>query len=121
MIVVLYLVLSDILDDRCVARRTQVRWKGCFTFTYFYWDFPGLLQVGLFLVAVHVIFPFGFAFGKEQGISSKKVTKVQKDFIHTGRQRKNATEDESNRPHMLQASLHKHRTAGKTKNQVKKY
>ena len=46
--IALYMVLSD----------TQVRWKGCFTFTYFYWDFSGLLQVGLFLVAVHVIFPF---------------------------------------------------------------
>jgi len=66
-------------------------------------------------------FPSFFVFGKERGISSKKVTKVQKDFIHISRQRKNATEDESNRPHMLQASLQKHRTAGKTKNQVKKY
>ena len=66
-------------------------------------------------------FPSFFVFGKERGISSKKVTKARKDFIHTGRQTKNATEDESNRPHMLQASLHKHRTAGKTKNQVKKY
>ena len=61
---VLYMVLSDILDDRCVARRTQVRRKGCFTFTYFYWDFSGLLQVGLFLVAVHVIFPSFLYLGK---------------------------------------------------------
>ena len=121
LLMVLYMVLSDTLADRSMARRQQVCWKGCFTFTYFYWDFSGLLQVGLFLVAVHVIFPFVFLFGKERGISSKKVTKARKDFIHISRQRKNATEDESNRPHMLQASLHKHRTAGKTKNLVKKY
>ena len=31
---VLYMVLSDTLADRCMARRQQVRWKGCFTFTY---------------------------------------------------------------------------------------
>ena len=89
--IALYMVLSD----------TQVRWKGCFTFTYFYWDFSGLLQVGLFLVAVHVIFPFVFCLWEGAGISSKKVPKVRKDFIHTGRQTKNATEDESNLPHML--------------------
>jgi hypothetical protein len=58
LLMVLYMVLSDILADRYMARRQQVRWKGCFTLTYFYWDFSGLLQVGLFLVAVHVIFPF---------------------------------------------------------------
>ena len=57
LLMVLYMVLSDILADRYRARRQQVRWKGCFTLTYFYWDFSGLLQVGLFLVAVHVIFP----------------------------------------------------------------
>ena len=58
LLMVLYMVLSDTLADRSMARRQQVRWKGCFTFTNFYWDFSGLLQVGLFLVAVHVIFPF---------------------------------------------------------------
>ena len=58
LLMVLYMVLSEILADRYMARRQQVRWKGCFTLTYFYWDFSGLLQVGLFLVAVHVIFPF---------------------------------------------------------------
>ena len=42
-----------------------------------------------------------FVFGKEQRISSKKMTKARKDFIHKSRQRKNATEDESNLPHML--------------------
>ena len=42
-----------------------------------------------------------FVFGKERGISSKKMTKARKDFIHKSRQRKNATEDESNLPHML--------------------
>ena len=31
---VLYMVLSDTLADRCMARRQQARWKGCFTFTY---------------------------------------------------------------------------------------
>ena len=96
LLMVLYMVLSDTLADRSMARRQQVRWKGCFTFTYFYWDFSGLLQVGLFLLAVHVIFPFAFCLGEGAGISSKKVPKVRKDFIHTGRQTKNATEDESN-------------------------
>ena len=55
----------------------------------------GLLQVGLFLVAVHVIFPFVFCLWEGASISSKKAPKVRKDFIHTGRQTKNATEDES--------------------------
>ena len=54
-----------------------------------------MLQVGLFLVAVHVIFPFVFCLWEGAGISSKKAPKVRKDFIHTGRQTKNATEDES--------------------------
>ena len=31
---VLYMVLSDTLADRCMARRQQARWKGCFTLTY---------------------------------------------------------------------------------------
>ena len=84
---VLYMVLSDTLADRCMARRQQVRWKGCFTFTYFYWDFSGLLQVGLFLVAVHVIFPFFFCLWEGARISSKKVPKVRKDFIHADKQR----------------------------------
>ena len=87
---VLYMVLSDTLADRCMARRQKVRWKGCFTL-----HISGLLQVGLFLVAVHVIFPFVFCLWEGAGISSKKVPKVRKDFIHTGRQTKNATEDES--------------------------
>ena len=125
---VLYMVLSDTLADRCMARRQQVRWKGCFTFTYLYWDFSGLLQVGLFLVAVHVIFPFVFCLWEGAGISSKKVPKVRKDFIHTGRQTKNATEDESNlQTHACklvftntrqQATMSDNR---KTKTQVKKY
>ena len=29
----LYMVLSDILAERCMPQTTQVRWKGCFTFT----------------------------------------------------------------------------------------
>ena len=67
LLMVLYMVLSDTLADRSMARRQQVRWKGCFTFTYFYWDFSGLLQVGLFLVAVHVIFPFVFCIWERAG------------------------------------------------------
>ena len=67
LLMVLYMVLSEILADRSMARRQQVRWKGCFTLTYFYWDFSGLLQVGLFLVAVHVIFPFVFCIWERAG------------------------------------------------------
>ena len=67
LLMVLYMVLSDTLADRSMARRQQVCWKGCFTFTYFYWDFSGLLQVGLFLVAVHVIFPFVFCIWERAG------------------------------------------------------
>jgi hypothetical protein len=70
-----------------------------------------------------------FVFGKERGISSKKMTKARKDFIHKSRKRKNATEDESNlQTHAckqmkttchtcLQASLHKHKTAGNNERQ----
>ena len=70
-----------------------------------------------------------FVVGKERGISSNKVPKVRKDFIHTGRQTKNATEDESNlQTHAckqmkatchtcLQASLHKHKAAGDNERQ----
>ena len=36
-----------------------------------------------------------FCLWEGAGISSKKAPKVRKDFIHTGRQTKNATEDES--------------------------
>ena len=87
LLMVLYMVLYDTLADRSMARRQQVCWKGCFTFTYFYWDFSGLLQVGLFLVAVHVIFPFFFCLWEGARISSKKVPKVRKDFIHADKQR----------------------------------
>ena len=75
---VLYMVLSDTLADRCMARRQQVRWKGCFTFTYLYWDFSGLLQVGLFLVAVHVIFPFVFVFGRERESQARRCRRCGK-------------------------------------------
>ena len=95
---VLYMVLSDTLADRCMARRQQVRWKGCFTLTYFYWDFSGLLQVGLFLVAVHVIFPFVLYLAKN-GETQEGGEGAEKDSMHTSRHRKNATEDDSNLPH----------------------
>ena len=97
-------------------------------FYNFYWDSSGLLQVGLFQVAVHVIFPFVFCIWEGAGISSKKVPKARKDFIHTNRHRKNATEDESNlQTHARklvftntrqQATMSDNR---KTKTQVKKY
>ena len=97
--------LHGVVWDRYMARRQQVRWKGCFTLTYFYWDFSGLLQVGLFLFIsgglCMLSFLSLFVFGKERRISSKKMTKARKDFIQKSRQRKNATEDESNLPHML--------------------
>ena len=55
---VLYMVLSDILAERRMARRTQVRWKGCFTFTGA--SLADFLAPSWFVsvVAVHVIFPF---------------------------------------------------------------
>ena len=101
--------VSDLLAGRCVARRTQARWKACFTLTYFHWDFSGLLQVGLFLVAAHVIFPFVFWYLGKSGLSqattwrghrrfhpSKKMPPKMKATCHT----------------CLQASLHKHEAAG---------
>ena len=78
--------------------------------------------------ACYLSFRF-LSFWEGAGISSKKVPKVRKDFIHTGRKRKNATEDESNlHTHAckqmkttchtcLQASLHKHKTAGNNERQ----
>ena len=79
LLMVLYMVLSHTLADRSMARRQQVCWKGCFTFTYFYWDISGLLQVGLFLVAVHVIFPFVFClFGRERESQARRCRRCGK-------------------------------------------
>ena len=64
LMMVLYMVLSDILAERCLARRTQACWKGCFTLTGASLADSGLLQVGVFPVAVHVICPLGWYLGK---------------------------------------------------------
>ena len=64
LMVVLYMVLPDILAERCLARRTQACWKGCFTLAGASLADSGLLQVGLFPVAVHVICPLGWYLGK---------------------------------------------------------
>ena len=129
LLMVLYMVLSDTLADRSMARRQQVCWKGCFTFK---------LLLGLLWLATSWFVSGGCAcylsircsyLGKERGISSKKMTKARKDFIHKSRKGKNATEDESNlQTHAckqmkttchtcLQASLHKHKTAGNNERQ----
>ena len=64
LMMVLYMVLSDVLAERRMARRTQACWKGCSTLAGASLADSGLLQVGLFPVAVHVICPLGWYLGK---------------------------------------------------------
>ena len=73
LMMVLYMVLSDILAERRMARRTQVRWKGCFTFTGASLADSGLLQSWFVsVVAVHVIFPFVLYLGKNWGTQARR-------------------------------------------------
>ena len=58
------------------------------------------MQVGLFLVAVHVIFPFVFGISERAGYLKQEGDEGT-ERLHPSRRRKNATEDESNPPHML--------------------
>ena len=94
---VLYMVLSDTLADRCMARRQQVRWKGCFTFTYLWLATSWFVSGGC---ACYLSFRF-LSLGGSEYLKQEGAEGAGKDFIHTGRQTKNATEDESNLPHML--------------------
>ena len=73
LMMVLYMVLSDILAERRMARRTQVRCKGCFTFTGASLADSGLLQSWFVsVVAVHVIFPFVLYLGKNGGTQARR-------------------------------------------------
>ena len=73
LMMVLYMVLSDILAERRMARRTQVRCKGCFIFAGASLADSGLLQSWFVsVVAVHVIFPFVFYLGKNGGTQARR-------------------------------------------------
>ena len=98
LMMVLYMVLSDILAERRMARRTQVRCKGCFTFTGASLADSGLRQVGLFLWWLCVLSFLSFFLGKN-GETQEGGEGAEKDSMHTSRHRKNATEDDSNLPH----------------------
>ena len=80
--------------------RAQARRRRCVTFTYFYWGFSGLLQVGLFLVAVHLIFPFVLGIWERAGYLKQEGDEGT-ERLHPSRRRKNATEEDSNLPRML--------------------
>ena len=73
LMMVLYMVLSDILAERRMARRTQVRCKWCFIFAGASLADSGLLQSWFVsVVAVHVIFPFVFYLGKNGGTQARR-------------------------------------------------
>ena len=73
LMMVLYMVLSDILAERRMARRTQVRCKGCFIFAGASLADSGLLQSWFVsVVAVHVIFPFVLYLGKNGGTQARR-------------------------------------------------
>ena len=100
LMMVLYMVLSDILAERRMARRTQVRWKGCFTFTGASLADSGLLQVGLFLWWLCMLSFLSFFIWERTGELKREGGEgAEKDSMHTSRHRKNATEDDSNLPH----------------------
>ena len=84
---VLYMVLSDILAERRMARRTQVRWKGCFTFTGASLADSGLRQVGLFLWWLCVLSFLSF-FGKERGNSRRWRRRGERQHAYEQTQKK---------------------------------
>ena len=59
-----------------------------------------MLQVGLFLVAVHVIFPFVFGIWEREGYLKQEGDEGT-ERLHPSRRRQNATEEDNNLPHML--------------------
>ena len=100
LMMVLYMVLSDILAERRMARRTQVRWKGCFTFIGASLADSGLRQNGLFLWWLCMLSFLSFCIWQRRGKLKREGGEgAEKDSMHTSRHRKNATEDDSNLPH----------------------
>ena len=108
---VLYMVLSDILAERRMARRTQVRCKGCFTFTGASLADSGLLQVGLFLWWLCMLSFLSFCIWQRTG-KLKKVAKARRKTAciraDTEKMPQKMTATCHTRP---QARLHKHKTA----------
>ena len=105
---VLYMVLSDTLADRSMARRQQVRWKGCFTFTYLWLATSWFVSGGC---ACYL--SFRFVLGKERGNSSEKVAKARRKTAciraDTEKMPQKMTATCHTRP---QASHHKYKAAG---------
>ena len=100
LMMVLYMVLSDILAERRMARRTQVRWKGCFTFIGASLADSGLRQNGLFLWWLCMLSFLSFCIWQRRGKLKREGGEgAEKDSMHTSRHRKKATEDDSNLPH----------------------
>ena len=100
LMMVLYMVLSDILAERRMARRTQVRCKGCFIFAGASLADSGLRQNGLFLWWLCMLSFLSFFIWERTGELKREGGEgAEKDSMHTSRQRKNATENDSNLPH----------------------
>ena len=114
LMMVLYMVLSDILAERRMARRTQVRCKGCFTFTGASLADSGLLQVGLFLWWLCMLSFLSFCIWERTGKLKREGGEgAEKDSMHTSRQRKKMPQKMTATCHTRpQASLHKYKAAG---------
>ena len=114
LMMVLYMVLTDILAERRMARRTQVRCKGCFTFTGASLADSGARQVGLFLWWLCMLSSLSFCIWERTGKLKREGGEgAEKDSMHTSRQRKKMPQKMTATCHTRpQASLHKYKAAG---------
>ena len=108
LLMVLYMVLSDTLADRSMARRQQVRLKGCFTFTYFWLATSWFVSGGC---ACYLSFRFLSLVGsgnlKQEGVKGAErlhpYKQTNKECHWRWKQPVNTClqADENNLPHML--------------------
>ena len=110
---VLYMVLSDTLADRCMARRQQVRWKGCFTFTYLWLATSWFVSGGC---ACYLSFRF-LSLGGSGNLKQEGAEGAER--LHPYRQTNKECHWRWKQPAntCLQASIHKHKTAGNNERQ----
>ena len=109
------MVLSDTLADRCMARRQQVRWKGCFTFTYLWLATSWFVSGGC---ACYLSFRF-FVSGRERESQARRRRRCGKTSSIQADKQRMPLKMKAACKHMLarqQATMSDNR---KTKTQVK--